>query len=179
MLFLSELPSILLSFCSLTMSSSSSSQGLAARLARPNILTLRPYRCARDDYSTGILLDANENALGPSIPSEGFVLERYPDPYQIPLKQALVALRSRQYDLPQGQLTPQHVFVGVGSDEAIDLLMRIFCVPSQDCILTTPPTYGMYQVCAKINDVGIVPVPLTPTFQVVIPEVSSCVVQLY
>jgi histidinol-phosphate aminotransferase len=146
--------------------SDTTSKGIAARLARPNILELQPYRCARDDYSEGILLDANENALGPAIESpDGLVLERYPDPYQIPLKERVAAYRG------QG-LKPENIFVGVGSDEAIDLLMRIFCTPGKDKILQTPPTYGMYKVCAKINDIDIVNVPLTPAFDVVIPEVS-------
>ena len=143
------------------------SKGVAARLARKNILELHPYRCARDDYSDGILLDANENAYGPALkePSTEHTLERYPDPYQIPLKTKLAGYRGHG-------LNPANIFVGVGSDEAIDLLMRIFCRPGVDKILTTPPTYGMYKVCAKVNDVEIVNVPLTPSFDVVIPEVS-------
>ena len=148
--------------------STMSSSGIAARLARKNILELLPYRCARDDYSEGILLDANENAFGPPLAADqtnGAVLERYPDPYQIPLKEKLVAYRKHH-------LTPANIFVGVGSDEAIDLLMRIFCVPGQDQILTTPPTYGMYKVCAKVNDVDIVNVPLTPDFDLQVDEVS-------
>ena len=146
---------------------SSTTEGLAAKLARINILELTPYRCARDDYNTGVLLDANENAFGPSIESiDGSVLERYPDPYQIPLKEKLVQYRGQN-------LKPSNVFCGVGSDEAIDLLMRIFCVPGKDKILTTPPTYGMYKVCAKVNDVQIVNVPLTPDFDLQIPEVRA------
>lgn len=66
----------------------------------------------------------------------------------------------------------EQLFVGVGSDEAIDLLIRVFCHPGQDKILVTPPTYGMYKVCAKTNDVGLVSVPLTPKFEVRVPEVS-------
>jgi histidinol-phosphate aminotransferase len=142
-------------------------EGVAARLARKNILELQPYRCARDDYSEGILLDANENAFGPAVPDSFHVLERYPDPYQVPLKEKLSAYRGHG-------LQPSNIFVGVGSDEAIDLLMRIFCVPGHDKILTTPPTYGMYKVCAKVNDVDIVNVPLTPDFDVRIPEVRVC-----
>lgn len=143
--------------------STSSPTGLATRIARANILELEPYRCARDDYSTGILLDANENAFGPPLESS-HILERYPDPYQIPLKQKLSAIRGHG-------IGPEHIFVGVGSDEAIDLLLRIFCVPSVDQILTTPPTYGMYKVCAKVNDVAIVNVPLTPEFDPQVEEV--------
>ena len=149
-----------------------SESGIAARLARPNILELHPYRCARDDYSEGVLLDANENALGPtSVPSNSMdpydnhlTLERYPDPYQLKLKEKYAAYRGHG-------LTPANIFCGVGSDEAIDLLMRIFCVPQKDNILTTPPTYGMYKVCAKVNDVPVLHAPLTPDFDLQINEV--------
>lgn len=146
--------------------------GIAHQLARPNILELHPYRCARDDYKEGILLDANENALGPtSLPTDArdnhLHLERYPDPYQVELKQKFANYRG------DGFLTPANIFVGVGSDEAIDLLMRIFCRPGQDNILTTPPTYGMYTVCAKVNDVQVINSPLTPDFDLQIDEVRS------
>lgn len=143
----------------------SNGSGLASKLARTNILELQPYRCARDDYSQGILLDANENAWGPPIDNVTEILERYPDPYQIPLKEKMAAFRGEG-------LKPENIFVGVGSDEAIDLLFRIFCVPGKDKVITTPPTYGMYKVCAKVNDVDIINVPLTPEFDVRIPEVS-------
>jgi len=150
--------------------------GVAARLARPNILALHPYRCARDDYSSGILLDANENALGPTSlptnsldpPDNSLMLERYPSPYQIPLKESYAAYRGHGID-------PSNIFVGVGSDEAIDLLMRIFCKPGADTIMTTPPTYGMYKVCANVNDVEIQAVPLTPDFDLRIPEMLAAV----
>jgi histidinol-phosphate aminotransferase len=148
-------------------------QGVAARLARPNILELQPYRCARDDYSEGILLDANENAIGPtSVPTNSLdpydnhlKLERYPDPYQYDLKEKYAAYRGHG-------LTPANLFVGVGSDEAIDLLMRIFCQPAADNILITPPTYGMYKVCAKVNDVEVLSCPLSKDFDLRVPEVS-------
>jgi histidinol-phosphate aminotransferase len=132
-------------------------------LIRPNILTLEPYRCARDDYEEGILLDANENAYGPPLVEEKsnelphstlstFHLERYPDPHQIKLKTIISSIRGT---------TPANIAVGNGSDELIDLLMRIFCKPSTtEHILTCPPTYGMYKVTAKVNDVGVVEVPL-------------------
>ena len=141
-------------------------KSLALRLARPNILELQPYRCARDDYDTGILLDANENALGPPLDKSAnqIELERYPDPYQIPLKKKWAAYRGHG-------LEPSNIFVGVGSDEAIDLLMRIFCRPAQDKIMQLPPTYGMYKVCAKVNDVAVENVPLTPDFEMDIPKV--------
>jgi len=148
--------------------------GIAHSIARKNILELQPYRCARDDYSEGILLDANENAFGPtSLPTKNLdpydnsnSLERYPDPYQMALKEVYAKYRGHD-------LTPANIFVGVGSDEAIDLLMRIFCQPAQDEILITPPTYGMYKVCAKVNDVAINAVPLTEDFDLRVPEVRE------
>jgi len=151
------------------------STGIAATLARPNILSLQPYRCARDDYDTGILLDANENSLGPTaLPTNSIsnndnhlVLERYPCPFQIPLKKKYANYRGYG-------ITHDNIFVGVGSDEAIDMLFRIFCTPGKDKVITTPPTYGMYKVCAKVNDVEIVEVPLTPDFDLRIPEVCVC-----
>lgn len=147
--------------------STKAAEGVAKKLARPNILELQPYRCARDDYSVGILLDANENAYGPPVSAQPHVLERYPDPYQVPLKEQLIQYREYKH------IKPENIFVGVGSDEAIDLLMRIFCTPEKDSILITPPTYGMYKVCAKVNDVPIVSVPLTPEFDVQIPQVRG------
>lgn len=144
-------------------------EGVAHKLARPNILALHPYRCARDDYSSGVLLDANENALGPAakldVAQTKLELERYPCPYQLPLKNLYAEYR--------GVSSPDKIFVGVGSDEAIDLLFRIFCTPGQDNIITTPPTYGMYKVCAAVNDVEVVTVPLTSEFDLRIPEVSQ------
>ncbi|KAH7035501.1 pyridoxal phosphate-dependent transferase [Microdochium trichocladiopsis] len=143
--------------------------------ARPNILTLEPYRCARDDYKdngTNVLLDANENAYGPSLPasmpssSSGpqidlLGLHRYPDPHQHDLKQLLCNLRNTHHHTPKA-ITPDNLFVGVGSDEAIDALLRCFCVPGKDRILTCPPTYGMYAVSAQVNDISIHKVPLLP-----------------
>ena len=113
--------------------------GRAAKLARPNVLSLQPYRCARDDYDSGILLDANENALGPaSLPTNsldpydnGMELERYPCPYQRSVKQLLCDYRNGKSSstTTNGGVKPENVFCGVGSDEAIDLLIRIFCAP--------------------------------------------------
>ncbi|KAJ3188964.1 histidinol-phosphate transaminase [Gaertneriomyces sp. JEL0708] len=131
-------------------------------VVRPNIWALQPYRCARDDYSAGILLDANENSFGPSLPAgqanqvdAAFLesqLERYPDPYQKEIKESLASFR--------GLPSTSHFFLGVGSDESLDLLIRVFCVPGKDKILICPPTYGMYSVCAQVNDVEVVKVPL-------------------
>ena len=127
------------------------------QLVRPNIWRLQPYRCARDDYSSGVLLDANENGFGPPISDNPLVYERYPCPYQWELKERVAQLRG---------VRKEQVFVGVGSDEAIDMIIRIFCEPGQDAVLITPPTYGMYSVSAATNDVDVVKVPLEPeTFQ--------------
>jgi len=126
------------------------------------------------DYTTGILLDANENAIGPSLPpsittssetntssEETYItgLNRYPDPHQRALKQLVCNLRNSQAD-PMGTLTPDNLFCGVGSDEAIDAVMRIFCKPARDKLMICTPTYGMYKVSAAINEVDIVDVPL-------------------
>ncbi|KAI8957226.1 histidinol-phosphate aminotransferase [Daldinia sp. FL1419] len=157
--------------------------------ARSNILALEPYRCARDDYKddgTNILLDANENAIGPSltldavsVASKGsgvnidfLGLHRYPDPHQRDLKQLLCNLRNTHHHTDKN-ITPDNLFVGVGSDEAIDALLRCFCIPGRDRILVCPPTYGMYSVSAQVNDVGLVRVPLlpAPTFGVDVPKV--------
>ncbi|EGS21980.1 histidinol-phosphate aminotransferase-like protein [Thermochaetoides thermophila DSM 1495] len=161
--------------------------------ARPNILQLEPYRCARDDYKddgTNILLDANENAYGPPLPASNGVngfntpdvpsialstLHRYPDPHQHDLKQLLCTLRNTHAHT-QKTLTPANLFVGVGSDEAIDALLRCFCVPGRDRILVCPPTYGMYAVSAQVNDVGLVKVPLLSAeegFQIDVPAVLA------
>ncbi|KAJ7253716.1 histidinol-phosphate aminotransferase, partial [Mycena haematopus] len=130
------------------------------KVIRPNILSLHPYRCARDDYQDGILLDANENAFGHSITrsktgEDSFLdldLHRYPDPAQNTIKKRIASLRS----LPG----VDHIFLGVGSDEIIDLLMRVCVAPGKDKILITPPTYGMYSVCAQINDAEALKCPL-------------------
>lgn len=138
-----------------------------AAIVRPNIMKLKPYHCARDDYTDGVLLDANENAFGPPIDGcDGF--ERYPCPYQLELKELLATYRG-------GGLTKEQVFVGVGSDEAIDSLIRIFCTPGADNMIINPPTYGMYSVCADTNDVGVISVPLSPEMDLMVPEVLKAI----
>lgn len=99
-------------------------------------------------------------------------LHRYPDPHQATLKQQLCELRNTHAHTPK-TITPENLFVGVGSDEAIDALLRCFCVPGRDRILTCPPTYGMYAVSAQVNDVGIVKVPLlaAPSFDIDVPAI--------
>lgn len=125
-------------------------------LVRDNILQLKAYRCARDDYDSGILLDANENAYG-SVISHDLPLHRYPDPCQSDLKQEISKFRD---------VKSEQIFTGVGSDEAIDILIRIFCNPGLDSIMIMPPTYGMYKVAADINNVNTQYVPLTDSFQI-------------
>jgi histidinol-phosphate aminotransferase len=121
------------------------------KLVRENVLKLIPYSCARDEFkgSSGIFMDANENPFGN--------LNRYPDPYQRELKAAI----SRFKGIPE-----EKIFLGNGSDEIIDLSFRIFCNPGTDRVLTFTPTYGMYQVSAAANDVGVVKIPLNESFQI-------------
>jgi len=120
-------------------------------LVRENIRALKPYSSARDEFSgaEGIFLDANENPYGN--------LNRYPDPYQKALKEKLSKLKS---------IPSKNIFIGNGSDEIIDLVFRIFCEPGKDKVITFPPTYGMYEVSAGINNVEIITVPLTADFQI-------------
>lgn len=127
-------------------------------LVRPNILKLVPYRCARDDFSEGVLLDANENTSGPAIhdlKNSEVILElnRYPDPHQLKLKSLIAKFRGHG-------LTHENLYLGVGSDEAIDSIIRVFCKPGIDKLATCVPTYGMYRVSADINDVKVVSIPL-------------------
>ncbi|MBA2707427.1 MAG: aminotransferase class I/II-fold pyridoxal phosphate-dependent enzyme, partial [Gemmatimonadaceae bacterium] len=122
---------------------------------RKNIRRLNPYSSARSEFSgeAEVWLDANENALGSPA---GGAWNRYPDPLQTQLKIRIAELK---------KVSPYQVFVGNGSDEAIDLLFRIFCEPGRDEVIICPPTYGMYAVSAAINDVGVIEVPLTENFQ--------------
>jgi histidinol-phosphate aminotransferase len=134
-------------------------------LIRPNIRALKPYRSARQDYLSGVLLDANENAFGSAITFDGLDLNRYPDPFQ-------TALRSRLAQLHEVQR--ENLFVGVGSDEVIDLLLRIFCEPRKDAALILEPTYGMYRVAADVNNVEVDSCLLTDDFQIDVEAVKKC-----
>jgi len=123
------------------------------QLTRPNIWSLAPYSSARDEYSgheAHVFLDANENPYGSP-------LNRYPDPLQRELKEHIARLKG---------VAPQSIFLGNGSDEAIDLLYRCFCQPGKDNVVAIEPTYGMYRVCADINDVDYRPVLLDDHFQI-------------
>jgi len=125
-------------------------------LIRPNILRLKPYASARHDFSGygEVFLDANENPYETGV-------NRYPDPLQLELKNRISAIKG---------ITSDHIFLGNGSDEAIDLILRIFCNPGEDSIMVLPPTYGMYQVSADIADVGVIKVRLNAAFQ---PDLES------
>ncbi|MDD3909590.1 MAG: histidinol-phosphate transaminase [Proteiniphilum sp.] len=125
-------------------------------LVRPNIRALKPYSSARDEFSgdKGIFLDANENPFGK--------MNRYPDPHQRMLKKKL----SDRKKVPG-----ENIFIGNGSDEVIDLVYRIFCEPSRDSVILCPPTYGMYEVSANINNVNVISVPLTGDFELNIDEI--------
>jgi len=121
------------------------------KLVRKNILNLKPYSSARDEFEgeNGIFLDANENPFGE--------LNRYPDPYQRKIKQKLSAIN---------QIPIENIFLGNGSDEVIDLAFRIFCEPGKDKVLTFSPTYGMYEVSANINNVELINLELNEDFQI-------------
>lgn len=135
------------------------------KIVRPKIYNLQPYRCARDDFTEGILLDANENAWGPTQKElKDSTLNRYPDPHQIEFKTALANYRNTTSSFKQITdtlpLTADNICLGVGSDESIDAIIRATCVPAKEKILVMPPTYSMYSVCANINDVDVVECPL-------------------
>ena len=128
------------------------------KLVRENVKRHSPYSCARDDYKgrEGIFLDANENPYGD--------LNRYPDPYQKELKAEICRIKKVKED---------ELFLGNGSDEIIDLVFRIFCIPGRDKIMVFPPTYGMYGVSASVNDTGIISIPLKEDFQVNVEEAEK------
>jgi histidinol-phosphate aminotransferase len=125
-------------------------------LIRPNIRNLVPYSSARDEFKgeASIYLDANENSLGSPLTKW---YNRYPDPLQWEVKKKLAAIKG---------IPAEQIFLGNGSDEAIDLLYRAFCEPGMDNVIICPPTYGMYEVSANINNIALKKVPLTPDFQI-------------
>ncbi len=125
------------------------------KLTRPNIQRLTPYSSARDEFSgdAKVFLDANENSLGSPLTKW---YNRYPDPHQRAIKEKLAVVKG---------IAAEHIFLGNGSDECIDLLFRAFCEPGKDNIIICPPTYGMYEVSANINDIAIKKAPLTEEFQ--------------
>ncbi len=127
------------------------------KLVRPNILKVKQYTSARSSYMKGMLMDANENPLGSIVEFNDEELNRYPDPNQTELRNEL----SKFINVPA-----QNLFFGVGSDEIIDLLIKIFCVPGVDSAIICEPTYGMYNVSCEINDVNIVELELNKKFDI-------------
>jgi histidinol-phosphate aminotransferase len=121
------------------------------RLLRENIKKLIPYSSARNEYKgeASVFLDANENPYNEPV-------NRYPDPLQTHLKKEIARIK---------QVAPSAIFLGNGSDEAIDLVIRAFCEPGRDNIVSIDPTYGMYSVCAGVNNVEFRKVLLTPSFE--------------
>lgn len=121
-------------------------------LTRPNVWKLKPYSSARDEYkgvTASVFLDANENPYNAPY-------NRYPDPMQWDLKEKLSQIKN---------VSSKQIFLGNGSDEPIDLVFRAFCEPGKDNVVAIDPTYGMYQVCAEVNDVEYRKVLLDDDFQ--------------
>ena len=133
-------------------------------MVRPNIWELKPYSSARDEFTgnEGIFLDANENPFGER--------NRYPDPHQRELKK-LLSVRNN--------IPVENIFIGNGSDEVIDLVYRVFCEPTQDSVIICPPTYGMYEVSANINNVNLIRIPLNDEFELnterILSESAKCI----
>ena len=133
-------------------------------MVRPNIWELKPYSSARDEFTgnEGIFLDANENPFGER--------NRYPDPHQRELKKVLSS---------RNNISVENIFIGNGSDEVIDLVYRVFCEPSEDSVIICPPTYGMYEVSANINNVNLIKIPLNDKFELnterILSESAKCI----
>ena len=138
---------------------------LLDKILRPHIKNISPYSTARDEYEgeADIFLDANENPLG-SITKDTY--NRYPDPYQKDLKIAIAKIKNVSAD---------QIFLGNGSDEGIDLLIRMCCRPGEDNIIILPPTYGMYQVSADINNVEVKKIWLTESYQIDLENVMQAI----
>jgi histidinol-phosphate aminotransferase len=134
-------------------------------LQRENIKNLKPYSTARDEFKgqASVYLDANENSFGSPLPAN---YNRYPDPLQLDLKDAISKIKG---------VPIENTFLGNGSDEAIDLLYRAFCNPGKDNVVILPPTYGMYEVSANINDVEVRKVDLTPDFQLDLEKIAETI----
>jgi histidinol-phosphate aminotransferase len=135
------------------------------KLIRPNIKTLKPYSSAKDEYTgdAKILLDANENSLGSPLTKW---YNRYPDPYQQKLKEKLAFVK---------QIAANQIFIGNGSDECIDILLRTFCEPGKDNIIICPPTYPMYEVSANINDIAVQKALLLSDYQLNVAHIEQLV----
>jgi histidinol-phosphate aminotransferase len=135
------------------------------QIIRPNIKNLVPYSSARDEFKgeASVYLDANENAFGSPLDK---AYNRYPDPMQYQVKMRLSAIKG---------VPARNIFLGNGSDEAIDILFRAFCNPGVDNVILVPPTYGMYEVSANINDVETRKVSLTEEYQLNVEGISEAI----
>jgi histidinol-phosphate aminotransferase len=136
-----------------------------ASLVRSNIKKLSPYSSARDEFSgkASVFLDANENSLGSPLTKW---YNRYPDPLQKKVKEKISFIK---------KVSVEQIFLGNGSDEPIDILLRCFCEPQVDEVIIMPPTYGMYEVSANINNVTIRKVPLTSSFQIDLEQLEQSI----
>ena len=134
-------------------------------LIRENIKKLTPYSSARDEFKgeASVFLDANENSFGSPLKKW---YNRYPDPLQLKVKQKLKEIKG---------IPVEQTFLGNGSDECIDILVRAFCEPGTDNIIICPPTYGMYEVSAGINNIEIQKIPLTTAYQLDLPAIAEAV----
>ncbi|WP_316840255.1 histidinol-phosphate transaminase [Pedobacter gandavensis] len=134
-------------------------------LQRENIKNLKPYSTARDEYKgqASVFLDANENGYGSPLDVN---FNRYPDPLQLDLKDALSKIKG---------VPIENTFLGNGSDEAIDILFRAFCEPGKDNVIILPPTYGMYEVSANINNVEARKVSLLPNYQLDLEKIAEAI----
>jgi histidinol-phosphate aminotransferase len=134
-------------------------------ILRENIKKLVPYSSARDEYQgeASVFLDANENAFGSPLDQQ---FNRYPDPLQYDLKKRITEIKG---------VPPRNIFVGNGSDEAIDILFRSFCNPGVDNVILVPPTYGMYEVSANINDIEARKVTLTEDYQLNLEGIAEAI----
>jgi histidinol-phosphate aminotransferase len=135
------------------------------KIIRPNIKTLKPYSSARDDFKgeASVYLDANENAYGSPLDQD---YHRYPDPMQYKVKMRLSEIKG---------VPARNIFLGNGSDEAIDILFRSFCNPGVDNVIIVPPTYGMYEVSANVNDVQLKKVNLTSEYQLDLEGIAEAI----
>jgi histidinol-phosphate aminotransferase len=135
------------------------------KLLRENIRSLTPYSSARDEFKgeASVFLDANENSYGSPLKT---AYNRYPDPRQKRVKEQLSLVKG---------IPSKNIFLGNGSDEAIDLLFRAFCRPGIDHVITVPPTYGMYEVAARINDIEVKKVKLKANYQLNLSGIDAAI----
>jgi histidinol-phosphate aminotransferase len=137
----------------------------ADSLVRKNIRVMKPYSSARDEFKgeANVFLDANENSLGSPLLKW---YNRYPDPMQWQIKEKIAKIK---------HIDAEQIFLGNGSDEPIDLLFRCFCEPGIDEVIICPPTYGMYEVSANINNISLNRVPLNLDYQLDLPALEDAI----